>query len=66
MTAEQLESVLAQGEGINIEYKQVWHTSPKDVFESVCAFLNQHVGHLILGASNDVTPLGVDEAADQL
>ena len=67
MTTEQLESLLGQGEGISIEFKQARHALPKDVFESVCAFLNRQGGHLILGAGNDGTPLGVDEAAaDQL
>ena len=67
MTTEQLESLLAQGEGISIEFKQARHALPKDVFESVCAFLNRQGGHLILGMGNDGTPLGVDEAAaDQL
>jgi ATP-dependent DNA helicase RecG len=67
MTTEQLESLLAQGEGISIEFKQARHALPKDVFESVCAFLNRQGGHLILGAGNDGTPMGVEEAAaDQL
>lgn len=67
MTTEQLESLLAQGEGISIEFKQARHALPKDVFESVCAFLNRQGGHLILGAGNDGTPLGVEAAAaDQL
>ncbi len=67
MTAEQLESLLRQGEGLTSEFKQARHLLPKDVFESVCAFLNRQGGHLILGAGDDGTARGVDEAAaDQL
>ena len=67
MTTENLEHLLVQGEGVTIEFKKARHALPKDAFESVCAFLNRQGGHLILGADNDGTPLGVDEAAaDQL
>lgn len=57
MTSEQLENLLAQGEGIDFEYKQARHALPKDVFKSVCAFLNRQGRYLILGAGNDGTPL---------
>jgi ATP-dependent DNA helicase RecG len=67
MTAENLERLLQQGEGINIEFKQARRGLPRDVFESVCAFLNRQGGHLLLGASNDGQATGVDEAeADHL
>jgi ATP-dependent DNA helicase RecG len=67
MTAENLERLLQQGEGISIEFKQARRGLPRDVFESVCAFLNRQGGHLLLGASNDGQPTGVDEAeADHL
>lgn len=67
MTTENLEQLLAQGEGVSIEFKKARNALPKDAFESVCAFLNRQGGHLILGADNDGTPLGVEEAAaDQL
>jgi ATP-dependent DNA helicase RecG len=67
MTAENLERLLLQGEGISIEFKQARRGLPRDVFESVCAFLNRQGGHLFLGASNEGQPTGVDEAeADHL
>ncbi|NML67974.1 ATP-binding protein [Hymenobacter sp. RP-2-7] len=67
MTAENIERLLRQGEGISIEFKQARRGLPRDVFESVCAFLNRQGGHLILGARNDGTPTGVEEAeADHL
>lgn len=67
MTSENIERLLQQGEGISIEFKQARRGLPRDVFESVCAFLNRQGGHLILGARNDGTPTGVEEAeADNL
>ncbi|OGX86778.1 hypothetical protein BEN47_12395 [Hymenobacter lapidarius] len=67
MTAENIAPLLRQGEGIGIEYKHARRGLPRDVFESVCAFLNRQGGHLILGADNAGAPLGVDEAeADHL
>lgn len=67
MTAENLERLLQQGEGINVEFKQARRGLPRDVFESVCAFLNRQGGHLLLGANNEGQPTGVDEAeADHL
>jgi ATP-dependent DNA helicase RecG len=67
MTAENLERLLQRGEGISIEFKQARRGLPRDVFESVCAFLNRQGGHLLLGASNDGQATGVDEAeADHL
>lgn len=63
----ELRTPAATGEGINIEFKQARRGLPRDVFESVCAFLNRQGGHLILGASNEGQPTGVDEAeADHL
>lgn len=67
MTAENLAGLLQQGEGISIEFKQARRGLPRDVFESVCAFLNRQGGHLVLGASNEGKPTGVEEAeADHL
>jgi ATP-dependent DNA helicase RecG len=62
MTAENLARLLQQGEGISIEFKQARRGLPRDVFESVCAFLNRQGGHLLLGASNTGQPTGVEEA----
>lgn len=67
MTAENLARLLQQGEGISIEFKQARRGLPRDVFESICAFLNRQGGHLILGASNTGQPTGVEESeADNL
>lgn len=67
MTTESVQMLLQQGEGVTVEYKQARHALPRNVFESVCAFLNRQGGYLILGVDDNGRPLGIDEAAaDQL
>ncbi len=67
MTAENIARLLQQGEGLSIEFNQARRGLPRNVFENVCAFLKRQGGHLILGARNDGTPTGVEEAeADHL
>ena len=60
---ETIECLLKQDEGLNIEFKQARTRLPNDLFESICAFLNRQDGHLLLGAENDSTPIGVDTTA---
>ncbi|MCK5137849.1 MAG: ATP-binding protein [Bacteroidales bacterium] len=50
---------LQKGEGIEIEFKTSRFELNKDVFESVCAFLNRKGGHLLLGVNNDGIVEGV-------
>lgn len=38
---EKIRSLIAKGEGINIEFKESRSELNKDLFESVCAFLNR-------------------------
>ena len=60
-TSEMVERLLSQPESINLEFKQSRTGLPSDVFESVCAFLNRQGGHLLLGARDDGTPIGIPE-----
>lgn len=54
-------SLLAQGEGLTIEFKESKSKLNKDIYESVCAFLNRAGGHLLLGVKDDSSIVGVDE-----
>ncbi len=56
-----IRKLINKGEGINIEFKESKIKLNKDVFESVCAFLNRIGGHLFLGVRDDGTIMGVDE-----
>jgi predicted HTH transcriptional regulator len=51
MLAERLNSVIKQGEGINIEFKECKNKLSNEVFETVCAFLNRFGGELLLGVN---------------
>ena len=69
MTATQLQPILQQGEGISVEFKTARTELNRNVFETICAFLNRLGGSLVLGVADDGTrrgygPVGVD--ADQV
>ena len=58
---EQILQIIDKGEDINIEFKKSKNKLNRDVFESVCAFLNRNGGHLFLGVDDDGTIIGIDE-----
>ena len=53
--------LIDKGEGINIEFKKSKNKLNKDVFESVCAFLNRNGGNLLLGVDDGGKIIGIDE-----
>ena len=52
MKIERLKEIISGGESITVEFKQSKAKLNKDVFESVCAFLNRNGGHLFLGVED--------------
>ena len=56
-----LKSLIAQGEGINIEFKESKNKINRDVYETICSFLNRNGGHLFLGVRDDGEIMGIDE-----
>ena len=60
MKIEKLQELLDGGENIAVEFKQSKSKLNKDVFESVCAFLNRNGGHLFLGTDDDGNVVGID------
>ena len=64
MQEKQIIELLNKGEGINIEFKESRNKLNRDVFESVCAFLNRNGGHLFLGVKDDGTVIGIDEDSE--
>ena len=55
--------LIARGEGINIEFKTCAHKLTKDVYETVCAFLNRTGGHILLGVDDNGEVLGVEASS---
>jgi ATP-dependent DNA helicase RecG len=57
--AEKIKSIIAQGEGLNIEFKKSRDSLSRSAFETVCAFLNRKGGYILLGVKDDGTIEGV-------
>ncbi len=54
---------IRQGEGVNLEFKTCRNQLNRDVYETVCAFLNRHGGTLLLGVSDAGDIEGIEPAA---
>jgi ATP-dependent DNA helicase RecG len=51
---------IKKGEGIKIEFKESKNKLNKDVFDTVCAFLNRNGGEIFLGVKDNGEILGVE------
>jgi len=62
-----IKKLIRKGEGISIEFKECRNKLNKDVFESICAFLNRNGGDLILGVNDSGKITGIaPEAVEQV
>ncbi len=52
ITEQQLRDLIHQGEGISTEFKACRAQLSRDVYETVCAFLNRHGGTILLGVQD--------------
>lgn len=52
MTSQQLELLIQQGEGYNLEFKQSLPSKASDLAEEVCAFANAAGGTLLIGVDD--------------
>ena len=68
MTIEGIRRITANSEGTEIEYKKSQTGLARSVYESICAFLNRRGGHVVLGADDDGTIIGIppDKVQEQL
>ncbi|MFH1356386.1 MAG: RNA-binding domain-containing protein [bacterium] len=60
MTQQKIKNLLKLGEGINVEFKSSKNALSKDVYETVCAFLNRHGGTILLGVDDSGKVVGID------
>lgn len=58
-----IQSILAIGETVAVEFKRCGKEIESDTYETVCSFLNRFGGDIFLGVLNDGTVLGVPENA---
>ena len=56
-----LNQLIQKGESLTTEFKESKSNLNKDVYETVCAFLNRDGGDIFLGVADDGTIVGVDE-----
>ena len=59
MKIERVKEFLNGGESLTVGFKQSKNKLNKDVFESICAFLNRNGGHLFLGVEDKGGIVGI-------
>jgi ATP-dependent DNA helicase RecG len=59
MTAEDIEKIIAQGEGVSIEFKKAETKVPSSLYETVVSFANTRGGYILLGVGDDGNVLGI-------
>ena len=59
MTIEGLKYIISHSEGTEIEYKKSRTGLARSVYETICTFLNRRGGHVVLGADDDGTIIGI-------
>ena len=52
MHEAKIERLIKQGEGLHVELKECNSDLSKNIFETVCAFLNRSGGELLLGVND--------------
>ncbi|GHU11151.1 ATP-dependent DNA helicase RecG [Spirochaetia bacterium] len=63
MTTEQIKQLIADGEGLTVEFKKCTNALNNSVFETVCSFSNRYGGYILLGVDDDGTLIGVNRSA---
>lgn len=54
-----LKNIILLGENVNTELKEATYGLPKNIFETVCAFLNTTGGYIILGVNDEKEIVGI-------
>ena len=60
MTTTELESLIQQGEGYNLEFKQSVPSKASDIAKELCAFANANGGTLLIGVDDKGKIVGVN------
>jgi len=59
MIVEKITQLIDQGEGLSVEFKESHTKLNKEVYKTICAFLNRNGGHLVLGVKNNGEIVGI-------
>ncbi len=60
MKEKDIIKLIETGESINIEFKESKTSPTKDVYQTICAFLNRIGGYILLGVKNNGEIIGVN------
>ncbi|OQX80718.1 MAG: hypothetical protein B6D61_01630 [Bacteroidetes bacterium 4484_249] len=60
MILQEIQNIIKKGEGISTEFKVSKNKLPKNLFETVCAFLNTKGGIILLGVNDESEVTGVN------
>lgn len=60
MDKRELELLIANGEGMSLEFKRCGGKVERDVFETVCSFANRQGGTILLGVTDDGDIEGIE------
>ena len=63
---EKIKAIIAQGEGLSIEFKKSHDLLSRSAFETICAFLNRKGGYILLGVKDNGTIEGIREDTLQI
>ncbi|MFZ5759250.1 MAG: helix-turn-helix domain-containing protein [Thermodesulfobacteriota bacterium] len=63
VTEQQIRELIRKGEGLDLEFKACRNQLNRDVYETVCAFLNRYGYTLLLGAEDNSVISGIDSDA---
>jgi len=58
---QQLIESIRKGEGIGLEFKACRNQINRDVYETVCAFLNRYGGTILLGVTDSGDVQGIEQ-----
>jgi len=61
MTIEEIDKIIAQGEGVSIEFKKAKEKVPASLYETVVSFANTKGGYILLGVDDGGTVLGIPQ-----
>jgi len=61
MTVEELDKIIAQGEGVSIEFKKAKEKVPASLYETVVSFANTRGGYILLGVDDGGTVVGIPQ-----
>jgi ATP-dependent DNA helicase RecG len=60
MLEDKIRSLIKKGEGLKLEFKECRSELSKNIFETVCAFLNRVGGEILLGVEDSGSVTGID------